>query len=682
MKNVRDFTLELLRHGPPHNQLLSPLTRYMALCASHGAETVLVPFEHWQFLERWRSLRYEHKSRETTLLEMAKEMGGLLETIPGLIAELARSPDDGHELIHLRLVVSASELALLPFELANTPKGGPGTGRPLLMQAVAPVTLTREVRHVRVDRISWPTKPKILFAAASPPGVGEIPFEAHLLALRQAIEPWVRAYDPKVPAARTAEIGKHLTILNRASMREIQDACADGGFTHVHVLAHGIERKVAHETRFGLALHESGNPAGTDLVEGARLATALRAHATGAGNGLSRPSVVTVASCDSGNVGSVMVPGASLAHDIHMSGIPLVVASQFPLSFAGSILMTRVLYERLLWGEDPRIILHDLRWQLHALDARTHDWASLVAYSALPPDLPGQLGRCRYAQAKEAIEAALSWADWLVAQEEQDERDEKDEKAPVSGEGKAEQEKKEARRKLLKTIRAKVERAFKRLDLEEDQTESDGLKASTKKREAQLLYRYRVRHLKEKAESESAKRIQAQEREALEEARQLYRRAFIKNMSSHWTGVQYLSMSAVLRGEVKEDAWCVSRVAAERDLESGDRTKVIWAHGSLCELYLLQALAASQEQEIEEAEAEKKKPKRRRMPDHVKRAREHARQLIELCDEDPFPIHSTRRQLERYRDWWKDLRPELVEPAQKVLEVFPEKGQSRLSYDA
>ena len=185
-----------------------------------------------------------------------------------------------------------------------------------------------------------------------------------------------------------------------------------------------------------------------------------------------------------------------------------------------------------------------------------------------------------------------------------------------------------------------------------------------------LLFRYRTRHLTGDEHEEKAGPIRSQEHEALEEARKLYRQAFVGNMSNHWVGVQYLSLSAVLRGEVGEDAWLVSRVAAERDLESGDRTKVIWAHGSLCELYLLQALTAE------------KNPKRRRMPDHVKRAREHARQLIELCGEDPFPIHSTRRQLERYRDWWKDLQPELVEPAEKVLEVFPEKGQSKLSYDA
>ena len=40
---MHTITLELLRHGPAHNQLLSPLTPYLALCENHGAVTMHVP---------------------------------------------------------------------------------------------------------------------------------------------------------------------------------------------------------------------------------------------------------------------------------------------------------------------------------------------------------------------------------------------------------------------------------------------------------------------------------------------------------------------------------------------------------------------------------------------------------------------------------------------------------------
>jgi hypothetical protein len=53
---VRTLRVELVRHGPPHNQLLSPLTPYLALCNNQGAETVHVPMEHAEHLDRLRGL--------------------------------------------------------------------------------------------------------------------------------------------------------------------------------------------------------------------------------------------------------------------------------------------------------------------------------------------------------------------------------------------------------------------------------------------------------------------------------------------------------------------------------------------------------------------------------------------------------------------------------------------------
>ena len=49
---MRTLTLELLRHGPAHNQLLSPLTPYLALCENHPAVTLQLPMEHNQLLHR------------------------------------------------------------------------------------------------------------------------------------------------------------------------------------------------------------------------------------------------------------------------------------------------------------------------------------------------------------------------------------------------------------------------------------------------------------------------------------------------------------------------------------------------------------------------------------------------------------------------------------------------------
>ena len=58
MNYIYPVTLEFLRHGPAHNQLLSPLTRYLALCNSHQAMSVEMPWEHAELAQRLEVLRY------------------------------------------------------------------------------------------------------------------------------------------------------------------------------------------------------------------------------------------------------------------------------------------------------------------------------------------------------------------------------------------------------------------------------------------------------------------------------------------------------------------------------------------------------------------------------------------------------------------------------------------------
>ncbi|HET9211754.1 MAG TPA: hypothetical protein VFR03_15205, partial [Thermoanaerobaculia bacterium] len=93
---MRTITLELLRHGPAHNQLLSPLTPYLALCQNHGAVTLYVPFEHHQFLYRLSALGYRinEDSRIFQLNDTARVMGEILAMIPGLTAESNKDDDE------------------------------------------------------------------------------------------------------------------------------------------------------------------------------------------------------------------------------------------------------------------------------------------------------------------------------------------------------------------------------------------------------------------------------------------------------------------------------------------------------------------------------------------------------------------------------------------------------------
>jgi len=121
---VRVVTVEFLRPGPPHNHLLSPLTQYLAICNNSGAGVVTVPYEHAEFERRLRLLRYEAgepEERRPVLHEIGQQMGNILGAVPGLPGALTVDPHQLGTMIQLRITLSASELAMLPFELAKVP---------------------------------------------------------------------------------------------------------------------------------------------------------------------------------------------------------------------------------------------------------------------------------------------------------------------------------------------------------------------------------------------------------------------------------------------------------------------------------------------------------------------------------------------------------------------------------
>src|SRR5262249_1927542 len=196
-----------------------------------------------------------------------------------------------------------------------------------------------------------------------------------------------------------------VVTLERATLthitREVATAAQKGApFSHVHILAHGARFDDADRySPVGVALQN-------EVISGRRLATALTAVTD---SGITRPVVVTLATCDSAKSPDVRTPDASLAHDLHDHGIPLVIASQFPLSVTGSVPFVERFYAGQLWGEHPLRSLYEVRLRLHgAMGPDVHAWASLVAYEAFPSDLPGQLEELRYSQARRAQECALS----------------------------------------------------------------------------------------------------------------------------------------------------------------------------------------------------------------------------------------------------------------------------------
>ncbi len=619
---IRTVTVELLRAGPAHNQLLSPLTQYLGICGDNGAGVVNQPYEHATFLRRIKAMHYEggeDKERLAVLRDLGVDTAKILGSVPGLPGALTFG--DSQTLVHLRLRLSASELALLPFELSKVPAGPNNADENwMALQTRMPVCITRRSLNVSFSDRLWPEHPRILFIAANP-NPTNIPYEEHRAELLNAMKPFRRAGEdtPSVSlGGRREQYGDWLTIIKDACFDEVVAECAEHQYTHIHILAHGDVDTNAEDNAYGLVLRAaSGEP---DVVSGDRLSSAF---ARIVGRRVHRPTVVTLATCDSGNVGSVVIPGASLAHALHLVGIPLVVASQFPLSKEGSVAVVRLLYGGLVDGEDPWILLHRIRTDLHGRFAKnTHDWASLVVYEALPDNLDSQLEVLRYHQQKRAIYLLLDQVNSAVGASQ----------PADTGEN---------YRQLVKS----VHHACDKLPLGgEFRAECLGLRASSRKRLAQAEYdlskrvgsepEYRNCLLRccELLEQARVDYQQAAEMFLISDERPLQRIA-----SLHWVSVQALSLQTVLGRPMHDGLWETAKLSAELYLDHPSIEEQAWAHGSLAELSLLKLSGGT--------------PEERSVA--VWRAKDNITELAKLFPAgDAFPVESTRRQFKRYVDWW------------------------------
>jgi beta-lactamase superfamily II metal-dependent hydrolase len=622
--HIRLVPVEFLRGGPPHNQLLSPLTQYLAICGEAGAGIVTVPYEHAEFERRLKELRYETGDavdRQAMLHSTGDEMGKILGAVPGLAGALINDPSRQGTLIQLRLTLSASELALLPFEVAKLPVSASATAESWLsVQTRPPVCVTRNIRTVSPEGVLWPTRPRILFVSGDPENV---PFADHRRVLLDAIQPFQypdRDDLSRSPDGTREQAGELLTILVNPTLADVLRECREHQYTHVHILTHGDLSETSD--RFGLMLN--GPEGAPDVVSGEQFASALTSLSAGQ---LHRPTVVTIASCDSGNVGTVVIPGASFAHALHQAGIPLVVASQFPLSKEGSIPLASMLYEGLLWGEHPLVLLQQLRAELHALYTSSwHDWASLVVYEALPQALPDQLEALRYAQTRRAINAALERVDRAVHEARE-----------------------KPGREHLPEIDAAIERAVGQLPLHGQYgVECLGLRASARKRLAEAAFTLAA------SVPEVGAPAWRDPYDLLDQAWNDYQSAVrgllvsdahgVQRIASlHWVLVQVVSLSLVLGKEIDERQWAAATLSADLYREHPSVEERAWAHGSLAELSLLRL---GQPGLLPEQRTQ-----------YSSQAVQHAREVARLYPwGDEFPVKSTRRQFRRYVEWWGTSR--------------------------
>jgi len=644
MKNIQHIALELVRPGPAHNQLLSPLTPYVALCGGDSPVSVHLPFEHQQLLTRIQRLRYELETgpasetqiaqRQAELAEMGRMLGDVLGGIPALLAELSRIRSEGGKLVHLRLSLSASELGMVPFEMALSPPGFPGSGSPLFLQSHTPVTVTREIRRGRLLPLHWDRRPKILLAFASPAGLAPVPAEAHLKAIREAIDPWVKIKDSA--QQRVEELKELLTVLPDATLQDIRNQCMLERYTHVHILAHGAPFTTAGDRRYGIVLCRQNDKTQWDVVDGESLAIALTSKSA-AGATQFTPTVVSLATCDSGNVSTVVTPGGSVAHELHTAGIPWVVASQFPLWMRASTLVVHDLFRGLMEGEDPRWVFYSLRRRLRTDCPATHDWASIVTYATLPPDFEDQVEQFRDRQTRAKIEVSLNRLDDLV-------------KGNSQAEG--------AVPELSKTLRATLARwrsesppdPAKRLN--PVAALRLGMSGACEKR---LGIAYRSINERHPGDTPYEKA----DLEAYQASRDYYRQAIEADASSTWPITQYLCMNAIpgIRTEpgrmplgiTPDDWWFIAVRMARSEVET---QRGAFALTDMVELSIL----GSYYDETWNRDETRKQ------------IAESIQEILDRDALDPTPRIALLRQLCRYRDFWKhDEWNDLVKDAIDLL---------------
>jgi hypothetical protein len=604
--DIRTLTVEFLRAGTRHNQLLSPLTPYLVVFGNSPASVVTLPYEHREMELRLQDLSYkvepEDRTRRQEMLDRTgQEIAAILAKVEGVSTGLASETERSDTLTQLRVVFSASELAMLPFELSKVLAGGSVW---LALQARAPVCITRHIRSVSAEGMRWPTQPRILFVAGP-----ETPVVAHRDALVETLAPWTDS-GPGLADWLVCLEGEHATLAS-IEQQMLEAARQKKPFTHVHILAHG--------TPFDA--NDRYSPVGVTLwgaiVPGKQLAMALTSMAE---SGTTRPVVVTLATCDSDVQRDVRTPDASVAHDLHDQGIPLIVASQFPLSIDGSTPFIKRFYRGQLEGEHPVVSMYEVRRQLYK-DPQVHDWASLVVYEALPSDFDEQREDLRYWQARRAQDHALDRVEALTT--------------------------KGADTTQYEALKSHATELGARLPTTGPYVlECAGLRAAGHKRIAQVAFQLAVAA----DTSEEARQTLFDEcLRQLEKSHGEYRRAtreFLAESSEprrrkanlHWLLGQVLSLDVVLGGALDLPSWNAARFAAQVDMDRGDGSVRAWAYVSLGELALLRL-------------ADENLP----LADQTLYADEAMRYTalaVELLGRSSEHAKTTCRQFERYVTWW------------------------------
>jgi tetratricopeptide (TPR) repeat protein len=332
-------TVSFSRDDKQEDVELDPKREYRVRVDGGPRSTFHAPWTQSELGELIDDLRNVGGTKPT--IERAKEIGRALGErvfeIKGLERHLLR---DGEVTVCWQL--DYPELARIPWELTTTNQ------RPYRHLLLRRTSFTRKVPALMQDApAQWPTgrdETLRLLYVWGERTAGEVPRKDHLKALRKLC----------------TDCGVDLKHQEIVDIKTLSDLCRDTRYHFVHVLAHGA---AADNDEWGLRLKNG-------VVKGEQVARALTAGGT-------TPAVVTLAACDSANEHDNSF--GSVAYQLHMYGVPLVVASQFRLRKTVSVVSAEEIYSSILSGGDFLSAMRDLRLKLAGDD--NESWANEVIYS-------------------------------------------------------------------------------------------------------------------------------------------------------------------------------------------------------------------------------------------------------------------------------------------------------------
>ena len=585
-----------------------------------GSEPILEvksPFAHETLLRTLARLRYTN--------ELSKaEKWSLINKLSDDIKAFFIDPKTATNFpVQWDLVFNAAELGLIPFEaLLNE------DGAPTFACENPRIILTRRIRQngLPASNERWPTVPRVLFAYADNPeqGLNAVPHQEHLSSLRSALRPWLST---EMMEQRDNAV---LTILPNVRFIQIQDALNNAiadkrPYTHVHILAHGVRIELPDDlgSEFGVALFKVASIDDfSDLFQELEI----------------KPFVVSYMICDSANAGNPITSRKNIVQVTHKAGVPVVIGSQLPLTFPGSVCIADEFYKAMLNGKDVRDAIHRTRCSLFMHEDTGHDWLSFIAYVRLPEGYESYLKEALLSREMEALKTIRHDTERLIQDKS------------------AGRPRYEAMFMLLKERLDVLLNHIQNIDNKETSAglveENSGMIASCYKRLAELIF-YRDRNEPTAVPSRDEQIMY------LKEALSWYREASDRNLSHHWTVVQYLCLDRILnQGASFSEYKSTARLAASKATTGGGAAK-IWALGSLAELYLLSP---------DDEWLSVSKLARAAMEDFVAEAK--------LVKDSSSYLTSTRLQLNRYVTWWipdngyeDQSKIPLSERARELLEV-------------